>query len=185
MFKEVAEHYAETHSTQLLCCGTRLLLHSYFQRRCWKSQNPRMVWVRRGLKHPLIPVPCCTQGHLPPDQAAQSPIQTGPFQGCCVRKGSVHWQVRKDRWGLFVVASQGQHSPEMCHSAAVVEWGKAEEEALYGWQGATGDRRWNSCSGLLKLKRLFEPPVCRFSLDLGLPGKGSCMQHSHKDLPCS
>lgn len=37
----------------------------------------------------------------------------------------------KDRGGLFAVASQGQHSPEMCHSAAVLEWGKAAGGALY------------------------------------------------------
>lgn len=29
---------------------------------------------------------------------------------------------------MFAVASQGQHSPEMCHSAAVLEWGKLNGE---------------------------------------------------------
>lgn len=48
------------------------------------AENHRMVWVRRGLKDHLIPIPCCTQGHLPRGQVVQSPIQPGHFQGCCV-----------------------------------------------------------------------------------------------------
>lgn len=132
---------------------------------------------RSSHSHPLL-----YPGTPSTRSGCSKPHPPGLFQGCCVRKCSVWCQVRKDRWGLFAVASQGQHSPEMCHSAAVLEWGKAEEEALYGWQGATGEGRSNSSSGLLKLKRLFGPPVPRFCLDLGLPGKGSCMQHSHKDL---
>ena len=37
----------------------------------------RKVWVGRDLKGHLIPAPCHRQGHLPPDQVAQSPIQPG------------------------------------------------------------------------------------------------------------
>lgn len=58
VFKEVAENDAEAHSTQLLCYGTRLLFHSYFQRRCSKSQNHRMVGSEGAWKiisfHPLL-----------------------------------------------------------------------------------------------------------------------------------
>lgn len=159
MFKEVAENDAEAHSTQLLCCGgTRLLFHFYFQRRCWKSQNGlgQKGPKRSSHSHPLLysGTPStrsgCSKSH---------PAWTLPGMLC---KCSVWFQVRKDRWGLFAVANQRQHSPEMCHSAAVLEWGKAEQEALYGWQGATGEGRPNSCSSLLKLKRLFGLPVLGF-----------------------
>jgi len=36
-----------------------------------------MVWVGRHLKAHLVPTPCHEQGHLPPDQVAQSSIQPG------------------------------------------------------------------------------------------------------------
>ena len=36
-----------------------------------------MAWVRRDLKDHLDPTLCCGQGYLPPDQAAQYPIQPG------------------------------------------------------------------------------------------------------------
>jgi len=36
-----------------------------------------MVGVKRKLKHHLVPSPCHGQGHLPPDQVAQSPLQPG------------------------------------------------------------------------------------------------------------
>lgn len=38
------------------------------------SQNPRMVWDRRDLKPIQFQPSCHVQGHLPPDQADQSPI---------------------------------------------------------------------------------------------------------------
>jgi len=42
------------------------------------SWSHRMVWVGRYLKDHLVPTPSCHgQGHLPPDQAAQSSIQPG------------------------------------------------------------------------------------------------------------
>jgi len=44
-----------------------------------------MVWVGRDLKDRLVPAPRHGQGHLPLDQAAQSPIQPGleRFRGVC------------------------------------------------------------------------------------------------------
>jgi len=36
-----------------------------------------MVWVGRDRKDHPVPNPCHGQGHLPPDQIAQSPIQPG------------------------------------------------------------------------------------------------------------
>ena len=36
-----------------------------------------MVWVGRELVDDLVPIPCHGQGHLPLDQVAQSPIQSG------------------------------------------------------------------------------------------------------------
>jgi len=36
-----------------------------------------MVWVGRDLTDHLLQTPCHEQGHLPPDQGAQSPIQPG------------------------------------------------------------------------------------------------------------
>ncbi|EOA93912.1 hypothetical protein Anapl_14400, partial [Anas platyrhynchos] len=36
-----------------------------------------LVWVGRDLKDHPVPAPCHGQGHLPPAQAAQSPIQRG------------------------------------------------------------------------------------------------------------
>ena len=36
-----------------------------------------MVWVGRELKDLLVPTPCHGQGHLPLDQAAESPVQPG------------------------------------------------------------------------------------------------------------
>jgi len=36
-----------------------------------------MVWVGSDLEDCLVPAPCPGQGHLPPDQGAQSPVQPG------------------------------------------------------------------------------------------------------------
>ncbi|KAK4821027.1 hypothetical protein QYF61_012113 [Mycteria americana] len=41
------------------------------------GHNHRMVWVGRDLTDHPVPTPCHGQGHLPPDQVAQSPIQPG------------------------------------------------------------------------------------------------------------
>jgi len=46
-----------------------------------------MVWVGRDLKSHLVPIPCHEQGHLPPEQVAQSPIQPG-LEHC--RAGGSH-----------------------------------------------------------------------------------------------
>lgn len=43
----------------------------------WQYKNSRMVWVGRGCKDHLVSTPYHTQGHLPQDQAAQSPVQPG------------------------------------------------------------------------------------------------------------
>ena len=42
-----------------------------------------MVWVGRDLQDHVVPTPCCRQGHLPLDQVAHSPVQSGLecFQG--------------------------------------------------------------------------------------------------------
>ena len=42
-----------------------------------KPQGHRLVWVGRDLIDHPVPAPCHGQGHLPPDQAAPSPIQPG------------------------------------------------------------------------------------------------------------
>ena len=48
-----------------------------------ESQNHRVVRIGRVLTDHLVPTPCHGQGHLPPDQVAQSPVQPGleHFQG--------------------------------------------------------------------------------------------------------
>jgi len=48
-----------------------------------ESWNHRLVWVGRDLSRPSSPTPCHGQGHLQPDQGAQSPVQPGLewFQG--------------------------------------------------------------------------------------------------------
>lgn len=134
-----------------------------------KSQDHRMVWVRRGLKDHLIPSPAVPRDTFHEVRSTRSgcsklhPAWTLPGMLCeevltvmSAKKGQVRFVCSGKPSG------KGQHSLEMCHSAAVLEWGKAEEEALYGWQGATGEERSNSCSGLLKLKRLFGPPLPSF-----------------------
>ena len=59
----------------------------FFSHRIMESQNCGMVWVGRDLKDHLVPTPCHGQGHLPPDQVAQSPSKPGleHFQG-----GDIH-----------------------------------------------------------------------------------------------
>ena len=48
-----------------------------------QGMNHRKVWVGRDLKDHPVPTPCHRQGHLPPAQAAPSPVQPGlePCQG--------------------------------------------------------------------------------------------------------
>jgi len=51
------------------------------------SQNHRMIWIGRHLIDDLIPTLCHGQGHLPLEQAAQSPIRPG-LEHC--RGGGIH-----------------------------------------------------------------------------------------------
>lgn len=55
--------------------------------------------------HPLLYPGTPSTRSGPRGQVAQSSIQPEHFQGCCVRKCSLWCQLRKDRWGLFAVAS--------------------------------------------------------------------------------
>jgi len=62
----------------------------------------RTVWVGRDLERPSSPTPCHEQGHLPPDQVAQSSIQPSLecFQG----------------WGISRLSGQPVPGPHHPHS---------------------------------------------------------------------
>jgi len=70
------------------------------------SSTHRMVWVGRDISRPSSPTPCHGQGHLHPDQGAQSPVQPGLewFQG----------------WGISPLSGQpgpGSHHPQRTNTA--------------------------------------------------------------------
>lgn len=54
-----------------------------------------MSWVEKDLRHHPLATPWQGQGHLPADQAAESPIHPGPehFQGWGIHSFSVLWPV--------------------------------------------------------------------------------------------